>query len=102
MRQQSNDFWATVPPWVAVLAAVAVLSGLPFVALLTTANMFGILWQHLFPGADWVLAWMLLGPVIFVGGVGITLLWWMLKGRHRRPTGVGDGSGRGSSLPTTR
>lgn len=102
MHPKSTDFWAK-NPWLAVIAAIAILSGLPFKALAYGYYWWALLIDHVFPGFDPAEAVMLAGPLIlFVGAIGLWIWAKVYHWRHRRPTGVAVGSGSGSNLPTTR
>jgi hypothetical protein len=102
MRQQSNDFWKR-NPWLAVLAAITIMTGLPIVVLMHIYYGWATLLDRFFPGISLTEAVFLAGPLIlFVTAVGLWIYGIVYRHRHRRPAGVGDGSGCGSSLPTTR
>jgi membrane protein YdbS with pleckstrin-like domain len=102
MHQQSNDFWKT-NPWLAVLAAIAIMTGLPIIVLLQLYDGVTRLVSHVFPSIS-PMDVLLVGPffMLFVTAVGLWIYGIVYRHRHHRPAGVGDGSGRGSSLPTTR
>jgi hypothetical protein len=102
MHSKSTDFWAR-NPWLAVIAAIAILSGLPFIGLAHIYYWWAVLVDRVIPGFNPVEAVMLAGPLnLFVTAIGLWIYTRVYHWRHRRPAGVAVGSGSGSNLPTTR